>query len=416
MTRRFPHHRLIAVYDRMYRLYHRLDRAESDVPPSFRVDVRRSRRGLVLSDGAEIRRGDHIGVLHTNNEQVAQLHVRPLTPIALGLEVRRQLFASLQTLAILSQPGGRFRDVVAYTAVTIFHHGLARAGFEVEKDGVAFAALVGAYQRALLASLHPAGRSRLIRLAAVRSERLWISRDKLLALYLHTERRLGQGGPPCAGRFGRPVMDFRRRAALELAGLAVAVPLFLILVPVRPMLVDLGLAAIGLAFIAHGWHETRRRVWSDGAGRTGGCRADRVLASATLAASLAMVAAGVFLGRATDAMSAAAFLATVALFAPWAWVQQVIFQFYLLGRLRLLLRGVGDVVVAGTNGVLFAAVHAPQWDLVLITGPAAWLWSYCYLRSRRLVPLALSHAALATAYFSSLRGEDLLRRWLAFLW
>jgi hypothetical protein len=42
--------------------------------------------------------------------------------------------------------------VVAYTAVTISHHGLARAGFEVEKGGVAFAALVGAYQRAPLAS------------------------------------------------------------------------------------------------------------------------------------------------------------------------------------------------------------------------------------------------------------------------
>jgi hypothetical protein len=32
------------------------------------------------------------------------------------------------------------------------------------------------------------------------------------------------------------------------------------------------------------------------------------------------------------------------------------------------------------------------------------------------VPLALSHAALATAYFSSLPGEDLLRRWLTFPW
>jgi hypothetical protein len=175
----------------VYRLCHGLDRAQSDVPPALCVGIRRSRRALALSDAAEIRRGDCIGVLHMNNEQVVQLHVRPLTPMALGLELRRQLFASLETLAILSRPGGRFQDVVAFTAVTIFHHGLARGGFEIEKDGVAFAALVGAYQRALLASLHPAGRSRLLRLASARSERLWISRDKLIALYLDAGRRLG---------------------------------------------------------------------------------------------------------------------------------------------------------------------------------------------------------------------------------
>ena len=189
--RRVPHHPIVAVYDRVYRLCHGLDRAEADVPPALRVAVQRVRRALVLSDGAEIRRGDRIGVLHTNNEQVAHLHVRPLTPMALGLEFRRHLFASLETLAALSQAGGRFQDVVAFTAVTIFHHGLARAGFEIEKNGVAFAALVGAYQRALLASLHPAGSSRLLRLASARCERLWISREKLLALYLDTGRRLG---------------------------------------------------------------------------------------------------------------------------------------------------------------------------------------------------------------------------------
>ena len=88
--------------------------------------------------------------------------------------------------------------IVAFTAVTILHHGLARAGFEIEKDGVAFAALVGAYQRALLASLHPAGRSRLLRLASARSERLWISRDKLLGLY--SMPGAGSDGAPSACR------------------------------------------------------------------------------------------------------------------------------------------------------------------------------------------------------------------------
>jgi hypothetical protein len=157
-------------------------------------------------------------------------------------------------------------------------------------------------------------------------------------------------------------MDLRRRAGLELAVLAVAASAFLVLVPVRPVLVDLGLAALGLAFVALGRHETRRRVWGDAPPRDARRRAGRVLAAATVAASLLMVAAGFFLGRAADAMLGTSFLATVALLAPWAWLQQAIFQFYLLGRLRLLLRGAGEVAVAGIGGVLFAAVHAPEWE------------------------------------------------------
>jgi hypothetical protein len=43
--------------------------------------------------------------------------------------------------------------------------------------------LTAAYQRALLAVLHPAGARRLRRLANTRAERLWLSRGRLLALY-----------------------------------------------------------------------------------------------------------------------------------------------------------------------------------------------------------------------------------------
>lgn len=205
----------------------------------------------------------------------------------------------------------------------------------------------------------------------------------------------------------------RRRAFLELAVLAVAAPLLLVLVPERPVLVDVGLAVLALVFIALGRHETRRRVWSDHPPESARRRAHRVLAAATLAALVLVAAAGLVAGRAVDGTIVAASLVTVGLFAPWAWLQQAMFQFYLLGRLRLLLPGAGDLVVAGVDGVLFAALHAPQWDLVLVTGPAGWLWSCYYLRARRLVPIALSHAVCGTAYFTLVRGEDLLRRWLA---
>jgi len=181
------------------------------------------------------------------------------------------------------------------------------------------------------------------------------------------------------------------------------------------VLVDLGLAAVALAFVGLRRQETRRRVWSDAVPGGARHRADLALAAATLAGLALMLATGFLLGRRADAMFPTTFVATVALFVPWAWLQQALFQFYLLGRVRLLFRDVGDVAVVAVNGALFAAVHAPEWDLVAVTGLAGWLWSYSYLRARRLWPIALSHAALGTAYFSWLGGEDLLGRWLAFL-
>jgi membrane protease YdiL (CAAX protease family) len=206
----------------------------------------------------------------------------------------------------------------------------------------------------------------------------------------------------------------RRRVALELAVIAVATSGFLILVRQRPVFVDLGLTALALGLIGLGRHETRRRVWPDVPHEDRRRHADRVLVAATVASLLLLLAAGHILGRQVDAMLPVTFIVTIALFAPWAWLQQALFQFYLLGRLRVLLRDAGDIAIVGTTGALFAAVHAPQWDLVAVTALAGWLWSYYYLRARRLWPIALSHAVLGTAYLSWLRGEDLLRRWLAF--
>jgi membrane protease YdiL (CAAX protease family) len=70
------------------------------------------------------------------------------------------------------------------------------------------------------------------------------------------------------------------------------------------------------------------------------------------------------------------------------------------------------VVVAGVNGVLFGAVHLPEWDLTLVTVVAGSVWSWYYLRDRYLAPIALSHAVLGTTYFYWVRGRDLVQGWL----
>jgi peptidoglycan-N-acetylglucosamine deacetylase len=178
---RILYQRVILVYDHLYRRFHGLDRATAKVGPAFRVAIIRSRWTVPLRDGQVVRPGDRICVLHLDNERIAELHVNGGPPNAIGLEFRRQLVASLEALAEATQPGGRLAEVRAFTATTIFHRGLRRLGFEVESGALACPRLTAAYQRALLVTLHPSGLLRLAGTTYARAERLWISREKLVA-------------------------------------------------------------------------------------------------------------------------------------------------------------------------------------------------------------------------------------------
>lgn len=208
-------------------------------------------------------------------------------------------------------------------------------------------------------------------------------------------------------------VDLRRRAALEVGGLAVAAALFLVLVPSRPVVVDMALAALALVVITLGRNTTRHDVWGPGPPAGAATRATWILAAATLAATVIIGIVGPLRPGGSGALFSRSLVATLLVFVPWAWLQHVMFQFYLLGRLRLLFDRRGALAVAAVNASLFAASHAPDWDVVLVTWPVGWLWSVYYLRARRLVPIAISHALLATAYFYWVRGEDLLVDWLA---
>jgi membrane protease YdiL (CAAX protease family) len=209
-------------------------------------------------------------------------------------------------------------------------------------------------------------------------------------------------------------LSVRRRVALELGALAVSATLFLALVPQRPIFLDLGFALLALGLVALTARDTREHVW----GTPSEPVADRVRRStrplliATAAvvpifAAWRIVIGGPFL---TSTLFAA-----LVLFVPWALLQQVLFQFYLLGRVRVLLAGAPRLVVSLVNGLFFGAVHLPDWDLVLVTIVAGITWSWYYLRDRCLLPIALSHAALGPTYFYWVRGQDLIQGWLALL-
>lgn len=182
-TPRLRFYRAVTVYDRVYRLWHGLDGPASEVPPALRVEVRRTYRAIHLADQTMVQRGDRIGVLHLDNTRISVIHDPQLSPMAVGLEFRRLLIESLDTLAVDVRSGGRLADVSAFMAVTIFHRGLRRLGFETEPDGLFWPRVTAVYQRALLASLHPDGVFRLHRIASAPAARLWIPRDRLLALY-----------------------------------------------------------------------------------------------------------------------------------------------------------------------------------------------------------------------------------------
>jgi membrane protease YdiL (CAAX protease family) len=214
--------------------------------------------------------------------------------------------------------------------------------------------------------------------------------------------------------------SLQRQVIVELAIVGALTALYLSVAPQRPAVVDLGLAALALIAIAVTAADTRRRVWGAPVPPLGRRHSTRMLIGTAAAAALF---AGVGVARVwwtTNDWRAVAeellrptLLATFAVFVPWALLQQTLFQFYLLGRLRALLPGASALALAVTNGILFGAVHLPIWDVAIVTTAGGAVWSWCYLRDRRVLPIALSHAALGTTYFYWVRGRDLMLEWLA---
>ncbi|MGH7313923.1 MAG: YkoP family protein [Candidatus Rokuibacteriota bacterium] len=182
------------VYDRAYRWIHRLDRPGSEIGPALSVEIRRCRRPRTLPDGTSLGFGDRVGICHLNNPRIAAIHLDARSPLSVGLEFRRQLVVSLQALAALAVAGRPLSDVQAFAATTIFHPGLTRLGFTAEPRRPAWPRLVAAYQRALLASIHPNSSRRLSRATSREARRLWLSRDTLLARYLERPGVTGAAG------------------------------------------------------------------------------------------------------------------------------------------------------------------------------------------------------------------------------
>ncbi len=198
----------------------------------------------------------------------------------------------------------------------------------------------------------------------------------------------------------------RLRLTAELVTLAALTPLFLLFAP-RDSRVYAAAALLFLVLLGLGARETRDRIW----GPPADPRPVRLRRSALTMVVFTAPAAASFLiwGLLSgNPILQPNLLLALGLYLIWALVQQVIFQFYLLGRLRALMPSTSPVALATINGLAYGLVHQPFSVITLATMLVGTAWSYTYFRDRLLMPIAASHAILGTTLYYWAFGRDLV--------
>ena len=203
-----------------------------------------------------------------------------------------------------------------------------------------------------------------------------------------------------------PALSLRLRVLLELGILATLTPLFLHYAP-RDLGLYVAMALLFLGFVAVSAKETKERIW----GRPASGKSERLwrstlaMAVMTIPVVIVFFVWGVWMGHEVSYRN---LLLALGLYIPWALLQQTIFQFYLLGRLRALLPFVSPILLALVAGTAYGLVHLPDWRVTLVATLAGVSWSYFYLRDRHILPIAMSHAILGSTFYYFVIGRDLI--------
>jgi membrane protease YdiL (CAAX protease family) len=214
-------------------------------------------------------------------------------------------------------------------------------------------------------------------------------------------------------------MNIRRSTAIELTAIGVAALLFVATFRVRASYVDFALAGAAVALIALSARRSTR-LWLATAAEPFGPPHHRAAWLATAAftavALVVLTAIAAIVARGAPAVPTFGERITnwhmpiaMALYFPWALLQQYIFQHYLLGRLLHLLRPSAAIAI---TAIAFSCVHFPRWPVMALVLIAGALWSTIYYRTRTLLPLAASHAVLGSVLHYWVFGRDLLEVWL----
>src|SRR5437763_1695399 len=195
-------------------------------------------------------------------------------------------------------------------------------------------------------------------------------------------------------------MILRTRVFLELSLLGASTAGFLLLFPERPLGVDLGLAFLALDLIGLNAGFTRNVIWGRFplGSETGRLRRCFVITSGVTACGIfGMLALGMGMAYAQGGWEEVfgriftwRLFPTIGLYFPWALLQQTLFQFYLLGRLRVALPSKFPLPAIALTGIGYALVHLPDWGMTVVRLLAGIFWSCLYFAFRVLSPLALS--------------------------
>jgi membrane protease YdiL (CAAX protease family) len=220
-------------------------------------------------------------------------------------------------------------------------------------------------------------------------------------------------------------MSVRGKVAVELSLIAGLTAIFLLVFPRRNMLVDVGLAAFALLGVTLSAKYTRQTVWAASPSPVEKDRTRRgvaVVCGVTVPTALLFLLFGGMVayrqGGWPDVASRVfnwRMLAVFGCYLPWALMQQTLLEFYFLGRLLVLLPKQYHSVPMILTGCCFGLVHLPDWPTASVTIAAGMVWSVIYYRYRTLLPLAISHAALGTAFYYGIMGKDLATEWKGLL-
>ncbi len=217
-------------------------------------------------------------------------------------------------------------------------------------------------------------------------------------------------------------VDLKIRIIVELVLLALLTVIFLFVFPKRNIFVDISLASLALLFVGLNSKFTRTAIWARFPSeipepeRLPRCLS--IIIPATILLMLACLGVGFYIGYLQTGRQGAVtrisnwhIIPALAFYLPWALLQQTLFQFYLLGRLLILL----PVWLAITlTGIAYALLHLPDLGITAAVIAAGIFWTFLYYRYRCLIPLAFSHACLGAAFHYWIYGLDLAKEWQIF--
>ena len=164
-------------------------------------------------------------------------------------------------------------------------------------------------------------------------------------------------------------LGIRRKVGIELLVLIFLTSIFLLLFPIRPVALDLSLAGVALAMIGltKGYSKSIWRSVGSEPPPNHIARCVAVTARVSMPPLLVFLIIGFGIGfkdggwpKALHRVFDWHLLAVFCLYAAWALLQQTLFQFYLLGRLCVLLPRVSPLIVCTFNGIVYGLVHLPD--------------------------------------------------------